>query len=152
MYHDHYTVWNRQSWIGIIQRLRGTRAGCSMLWSFALLTNNIGMRKSVSSRIRITKRGKLIRRTMAQDHFRINKTGKQIRRKRRTAQLGGKNIKIFKKYLRTNIWPGSENSICPRPAFGVGARIWNYRQYIANQQYLCKSHSIIKIINRISTT
>lgn len=58
--------------------------------------------KSVRTRITITKRGKLRRRKMAQDHFRVNKTGKQIRHKRTRKILTGKNIKIFKKYLAKN--------------------------------------------------
>lgn len=40
------------------------------------------MKKSISSRIRITKRGKLIRRPMAVDHSRTRKTGKGVREKR----------------------------------------------------------------------
>jgi len=55
--------------------------------------------KSVATRIKISKHGKLIRRKMAQDHFRANKSGKRIRRKRRTMKVTGKNAKIFKKYL-----------------------------------------------------
>lgn len=40
------------------------------------------MKKAVSTRIRITKTGKVLRRKMAQGHFRANKSGKQIRSKR----------------------------------------------------------------------
>ncbi len=61
------------------------------------------MKKSVSTRIKITKTGKLMRRTMAQDHFRANKSGGQIRKKRKGAQLSGKNVKVFNKYLYTKI-------------------------------------------------
>ena len=39
------------------------------------------MRKSVASRIKITKKGKILRRQMAQDHFRAKKSGKQMSRK-----------------------------------------------------------------------
>ncbi len=53
------------------------------------------MRKSISKRIRVTKRGKFIRRKMAQDHFRAKKSGKQIRKKRGGLSLTLKDAKIF---------------------------------------------------------
>lgn len=45
-----------------------------------LLRNN--MKRSVQKRIRITKRGKVIRRPMAVDHFRTKKSRKLIQKKR----------------------------------------------------------------------
>ena len=44
------------------------------------------MKKSLSTRFKITKTGKVIRRSMAQCHFRAKKTSKQVR------QLGGYSI------------------------------------------------------------
>ncbi|MEK7195423.1 MAG: 50S ribosomal protein L35 [Patescibacteria group bacterium] len=41
------------------------------------------MKKGVSKRIRITKRGKLVRRSMSVDHFRTRKSQKNIRNKRK---------------------------------------------------------------------
>lgn len=40
------------------------------------------MKKSISSRIRITKNGKIMRRTMAVGHFRTRKSGSNLLRKR----------------------------------------------------------------------
>ena len=57
------------------------------------------MKKSVTKRIRITKTGKLIRRKMAQDHFRAKKSGKQIQNKRDIRFLTGANRKVFLPYL-----------------------------------------------------
>lgn len=55
------------------------------------------MKHSIRTRIRVTKNGKTVRRTMAQCHFRAKKTGKQIRRKAKTSS--GKTFArgIFKK-------------------------------------------------------
>ncbi len=39
------------------------------------------MKKSITTRLRVTKNGKVLHRTMAQCHFRAKKTGKQIRNK-----------------------------------------------------------------------
>ncbi len=44
-------------------------------------------RKSITKRIRITRRGKIIRRPMAVDHFRTRKSKKSIRSKRKTLGL-----------------------------------------------------------------
>jgi len=44
-------------------------------------------KKSYSTRIRVTKTGKLLRRRMAQGHFRSKKTGKQIHKKRSKANI-----------------------------------------------------------------
>jgi ribosomal protein L35 len=60
------------------------------------------MKKSVSKRIKVTKTGKLIRRQMAQDHFKAKHPGSRTRAKRK--QLGVKNVdtKMFIKYLTAN--------------------------------------------------
>jgi ribosomal protein L35 len=57
------------------------------------------MRKTVGKRIKITKTGKLIRRKMAQSHFRAKKSGTAIRGKRIDVQVSKVDIKTFKKYL-----------------------------------------------------
>lgn len=55
-------------------------------------------RKSVRDRIRVTKRGKVLRRPMTLGHSRANKSATQLRRKGRSRGLDdGK--KIIKKYL-----------------------------------------------------
>lgn len=45
------------------------------------------MKRSVSKRIRITKRGKLIRRSMAVDHFRTSKSTRNVREKKKGRSL-----------------------------------------------------------------
>jgi len=57
------------------------------------------MKKSISKRLRLTKTGKVLRRRMAQDHFRAKKSGKQIQRKREVLRLHNTDIKVFKKYF-----------------------------------------------------
>ena len=58
------------------------------------------MKKSFSKRIKITKTGKMVRRRMAQDHFRAKRTGKQTRNKRKGLPLGKSDVKVFRKYLK----------------------------------------------------
>lgn len=56
------------------------------------------MKKSVTTRIKITKNGKIMRRKMAQGHFRAGKTGNSIRQKRGSSTVATadeKNIKAF---------------------------------------------------------
>jgi ribosomal protein L35 len=60
------------------------------------------MRKSVSKRIKVTGTGKMIRRKMAQDHFKSKHPSFRTRNKRKSLEVYGKNIKIFKKYLNSN--------------------------------------------------
>ncbi len=57
------------------------------------------MQKSFKKRFRVTKKGKMMRRKMAQDHFRAKKSGKQIRGKRKGLPLGSSDAKVFRKYL-----------------------------------------------------
>jgi ribosomal protein L35 len=55
------------------------------------------MKKSVKNRFKITKRGKVLRRAMAQGHFLAKKSSRQIKRKKKLRNLGfGK--KLIKKY------------------------------------------------------
>ena len=60
------------------------------------------MKKSVSKRIKITKTGKLIRRKMAQDHFKSKHPGQRTRDKRRTMTIERVDLKKFVKYLTAN--------------------------------------------------
>lgn len=55
-------------------------------------------RKSVRDRIRVTKRGKVMRRAMALGHSRGNKSSKQMRRKSLSRGLDD-GAKIIRKYL-----------------------------------------------------
>jgi len=57
------------------------------------------LKKSVQKRIRVTRTGKLIRRKMAQDHFRANKSSRQIRGKRGSLKVSGSDYKNIIKYL-----------------------------------------------------
>ncbi|MBU6141853.1 50S ribosomal protein L35 [Patescibacteria group bacterium] len=57
------------------------------------------MQKSFTKRIRVTRNGKMIRRKMAQDHFRAKRTGKQTRNKRKGASLVSADVNVFKKYI-----------------------------------------------------
>lgn len=57
------------------------------------------MQKSFTKRIRVTRTGKMVRRKMAQDHFRAKRTGKQTRNKRKGALLASADVKVFKKYI-----------------------------------------------------
>ncbi len=57
----------------------------------------MSMKKSVSSRIRITKNGKVMRRTMAVGHFRTRKSGKNLLRKRMpvSSNLSAQTLKTY---------------------------------------------------------
>jgi ribosomal protein L35 len=55
-------------------------------------------KKSVQSRLKVTKRGKVLRRAMALGHSRGNKSATQMGRKARNRGLDGA-AKIVKKYL-----------------------------------------------------
>ncbi|MDP3729133.1 MAG: 50S ribosomal protein L35 [bacterium] len=56
------------------------------------------MRKSFTKRFKVTKTGKMIRRKMAQDHFRAKRSGKQTRNKRTTLHLHKSNVRVFKQF------------------------------------------------------
>ncbi|MGB7957249.1 MAG: 50S ribosomal protein L35 [Minisyncoccia bacterium] len=43
--------------------------------------------KALAKRIKITKNGKIVRRAMANDHFRTRKNGTSIQKKRKTRSL-----------------------------------------------------------------
>ena len=56
-------------------------------------------KKSISSRIKVTKTGKLIRRKMGQGHFKTKRNGKGIRLKRKDVIVDRADRLIIKKYL-----------------------------------------------------
>ncbi|MFA6136389.1 MAG: hypothetical protein WC705_03495 [Candidatus Paceibacterota bacterium] len=55
------------------------------------------MKKSISTRIKITKNGKTVRRQIAQCHFRAKRTGKQTRQKSNPRSADSIARRIFKK-------------------------------------------------------
>ena len=57
----------------------------------------MSMNKSITDRIKITKRGKVVRRPMAVGHFRTRTNAKAIRNKRKSRSLG-MSIKTIKNY------------------------------------------------------
>lgn len=57
-------------------------------------------RKSLTKRFKITKSGKILRRSAGQNHFRAKKSGKTIRQKRKWAVLSDSEKKAIKKYLK----------------------------------------------------
>ncbi len=56
-------------------------------------------KKAVAKRIRITKRGKLIRRRPRQCHFKAKESGKQRRQRRGSLPVSKSDIKKIIKYL-----------------------------------------------------
>jgi len=57
-------------------------------------------RKSISKRFKITKKGKVLRRAVGQDHARAKKTGKQIRKKRKWVLVSDPLAKKVKQLLK----------------------------------------------------
>lgn len=57
------------------------------------------MKKSVVKRIRVTKNGKLVRRRMAQGHFRAGKDSRSIQGKRTSLQISKPDVKRINHYL-----------------------------------------------------
>ena len=57
------------------------------------------MKKSVVKRIRVTRNGKLIRRKMAQGHFRAGKDSRSIQGKRTSLQVSKPDAKRINHYL-----------------------------------------------------
>ena len=55
------------------------------------------MQKSYSKRMRVTKNGKIVRRQMAQDHFRAKRSGKQTRNKRKGLSLDIVDVTVLRK-------------------------------------------------------
>ncbi len=57
-------------------------------------------RKAFTKRFKITKNGKVLRRSTGQDHYRSKKTGQQIREKRRWVALAKPIAKKVTKQLK----------------------------------------------------
>ena len=57
------------------------------------------MKKSVAKRLKLTRTGKLIRRKMAQGHFRANKSSKKIRGKRGSMNVDKSDQKTLTRYF-----------------------------------------------------
>lgn len=53
------------------------------------------MKNTIKKRFRVTKNGKLIRRPMAQDHFRTRNSQKSIRNKRKSTSIDFPNKTIL---------------------------------------------------------
>jgi large subunit ribosomal protein L35 len=56
-------------------------------------------RKSIAKRIKITKKGKVLKKKAGQDHFNARESGKVKRNKRRMIKMSDANIKNIKKQL-----------------------------------------------------
>lgn len=60
-------------------------------------------RKSVKKRIRITKNGKVLRRTMGVGHFKSKKSGKSLQNKRSSFKVHSRDRKnIIKELIKVN--------------------------------------------------
>jgi ribosomal protein L35 len=57
------------------------------------------VKKSIRSRFKKTKTGKLIRRKMGVSHFKAKKTGSQKRNKRKNSEVKKVDRKIIRKYI-----------------------------------------------------
>jgi len=55
--------------------------------------------KTITKRIRITKRGKMIRRPAGQDHFRSKKNGNKIRKTHSTQNISAVDRKTLQRML-----------------------------------------------------
>ncbi len=56
-------------------------------------------RKSITKRFKITKTGKVLRRTTGLNHYRAKKTGKQIRKSRKWIKVSKAEAKKIKKLI-----------------------------------------------------
>jgi len=56
-------------------------------------------RKSLTKRFKITRRGKILRRAVGQDHFRAKKSGKKIRQTRKWVEVPKPLAKKLKKLI-----------------------------------------------------
>lgn len=61
------------------------------------------MKKSVVSRIKITKKGKVLRRKMNVDHFRTRKTKKNLLKKRKKHPINLSIKKVLSYNIRKNV-------------------------------------------------
>ena len=58
------------------------------------------IRKSIAKRFKITKNGKVLRRSSGQDHLLSKQTGDQRRKRRKWVELHTTEVKLIKKNLR----------------------------------------------------
>ncbi len=58
--------------------------------------------KAILSRLKMTGKGKLIRRATNQSHFNAKTSGKQRRLKHRTSSIVSQDAKVFRRYLPHN--------------------------------------------------
>jgi len=56
--------------------------------------------KAVAKRFKITKKGKVLKRTAGQDHFNTRETGKTMRNKRRDREMSDTLTKTIKKLVQ----------------------------------------------------
>jgi len=56
--------------------------------------------KAVAKRFKITKKGKVLKRTAGQDHFNARETGKTMRNKRRDREMSASLTKTIKKLVQ----------------------------------------------------
>ncbi len=57
-------------------------------------------RKSLKKRFKITKKGKVMRRAIGQDHLRAKKSGKKKRKLRKWVEVSGPEAKVIKRELK----------------------------------------------------
>jgi len=57
-------------------------------------------RKSITKRFRVTKTGKLLRRSTGLDHYRAKKSGKKIRKSRKWVRVSEAEAKKIKKLFK----------------------------------------------------
>ena len=56
-------------------------------------------KKALTKRLKITKKGKILRRLSGQDHYRAKKSGKARRKSRKWVALSSSEIKRIRKFL-----------------------------------------------------
>ena len=57
-------------------------------------------RKSITKRFKITKKGKILRRPIGQDHLRAKKKGKKIRQSRKMIKVSKDELKKIKRLIQ----------------------------------------------------
>jgi ribosomal protein L35 len=57
-------------------------------------------RKSILKRFKFTKKGKILRRAVGQDHYLAKKSAKQRRKKRKWVEVSKSEVKKIKKLLK----------------------------------------------------
>ena len=55
-------------------------------------------KKAITTRIRITRTGKMMRRKMGANHFLAKKTGKQIRNKKEHSMIAAVDLRALQRY------------------------------------------------------